>query len=309
MADPQISDPELSSSSSDDEMDLDNVEIEQNPLAVSPTPPENGSANSEQNQTEYPASPPASPVTESEPAALVRTPSTVTPVKRKVGRPRGPNFKPRSPPTDKILSETDDTIVLLRNRAKPVKKKTIVLYREDLAPDLDVPVEVQVRSRKKGRPPKLSTIVEQVNEEEQVVIDRTPAPKEPTQAELKKLELQQRLLETEAIAGRPLRLTKKGKVDGRMKKGQRSEAQIAATKKLVESNKIKRELARREKEAKQKEAIDESVKTMVGSLAQAQAAKKKEAQEAKAKAKAEAEAAEAAKQPPAPTGPDLSIFG
>jgi hypothetical protein len=90
-----------------------------------------------------------------------------------------------------------------------------------------------------------------------------------------------------------------------MVKGQRTEAQLAATRKLVEQNKIKRELAKREKDKAQREAIDESVKTMVGSLAQAQAAKKKEAAEAKAKKEAEAAAA----KPPAPTGPDLSIFG
>lgn len=302
MADGQTSDPDLSSSSSDEDIDVQDMIVTKNPIAELPKTNENPSANTEQ-PTEYPTSPPTSPVTEAEPESLVRTPSMVSdpPAKRGPGRPRGPNYKPRGTKTDKIISETDDTVVVLRSRAKPVKKKTIVVYREDLAPDLDVPVEVQVKSRKRGRPPKLAKIVEQVNEEEQVIIDRQPAQKEPTQAELKKMELQQKLLETEAIAGRPLRLTKKGKVDGRMKKGQRSEAQIAATKKLVEANKIRRELAKREKEKANKEAIDESVKTMVGSLAQAQAAKKKEAAEAKKAKEAEA--------PPAPKGPDLSIFG
>jgi hypothetical protein len=154
MADPQTSDPELESSSSDEEIDLDNVEITENPIALSST--------QKDSVPEYPASPqatpPTSPVTAVEPAELTRTPSKLSdppPIKRKVGRPRGANYKPRSKPTEKIISETDDTIVVLKSRHKPVQKKRIVVYKEDLFGDFDTPIEVVAKSRKKGRPPSL----------------------------------------------------------------------------------------------------------------------------------------------------------
>ena len=65
------------------------------------------------------------------------------PVKpRPRGRPRGPNYRPRkvSQTTEKVISETDDTIVVLKNRSKPAQKKRIVLYREDIQEEL--PIEV-----------------------------------------------------------------------------------------------------------------------------------------------------------------------
>jgi len=218
------------------------------------------------------------------------------PVKpRPRGRPRGPNYRPRkvSQTTEKVISETDDTIVVLKNRSKPAQKKRIVLYREDIQEEL--PIEVEVKAKKGRGRPKSTPLVQQVNESQNIVIERmAPPDKEPTARELKKLELQNKLLETEAIAGKKLRLNKSGKVDGRMK-GQRTDAQIAATKKMLEAQRVKREIAKQEKAKQNATTIDESVKTMIGSLAKHR--------------KAAEPVVEKAPEPPPEPKVDLSIFG
>ena len=221
------------------------------------------------------------------------------PVKPKPrGRPRGPNYRERKPSqsTEKVISETDDTVVILKNRSKPVKKRVITVYREDI--EDQTPIQVDVKAKKGRGRPKSIPLVQQVNESENIVIERMAGPeKEPTARELKKLELQNKLLETEAIAGRKLRLNKSGKVDGRMK-GQRTDAQIAATKKMLEAQRVKREIAKQEKAAQNATAIDESVKTMIGALSKHRKA-------------AEPVIEKPPEPPPAPPEPkvDLSIFG
>jgi hypothetical protein len=189
-------------------------------------------------------------------------------VKKKPGRPRGSNYKDRvkSVSTEKIISENEDTIVVLKNRRKPAQKKRVVIYREDI--EEDKPIEVEIKSKRGRGRPKAVPVIEQVNTEEKVEIERFVPQKEPTSRELRKLELQNKLLETEAIAGRKLRLNKKGKVDGRMVK-ERSEAQINATKKMLEAKKIQREIKKREQSSQHLTEIDQSVKQMVASLSKA----------------------------------------
>ena len=191
-----------------------------------------------------------------------------TQVKKKPGRPRGVNYKERakSESTEKIISETDDTIVVLKNRLKPTQKKKIIVYREDIQEDK--PIEIEVKSKRGRGRPKAQPVIEQVNQEEKIEIERFVKPKEPTEKELKKLELQNKLLETEQIAGRKLRLNKKGKVDGRMVR-ERSEAQINATKKMLEAKKIQREIKKREQSSQHLIEIDDSVKQMIASLSKA----------------------------------------
>jgi hypothetical protein len=218
-----------------------------------------------------------------------------TEVKKKPGRPRGANYKERvkSQPTestDKIISENNDTIVVLRNRRKPAKKKKIIVYREDIQEDK--PIEIEVKSKRGRGRPKAQPVIEQVNQEEKIEIERFVQPKEPTEKELRKLELQNKLLETEQIAGRKLRLNKKGKVDGRMVR-ERSEAQINATKKMLEAKKIQREIKKREQSSQHLIEIDDSVKQMVASLSKA----KQQVQQ------------EVAPVPPPKPVIDLSIFG
>lgn len=213
-------------------------------------------------------------------------------VKKKPGRPRGSNYRerPKSESTEKVISENEDTIVVLKNRRKPAQKKRVVIYREDI--EEDKPIEIEVKSKRGRGRPKAVPVIEQVNQEEKIEIERFVKPKEPTEKELRKLELQNKLLETEAIAGRKLRLNKKGKVDGRMVR-ERSEAQINATKKMLEAKKIQRQIKKQEKVSENKEAIDDSVKQLIQSLS---------------KAKAQVQNEVAPVPPPKPVI-DMSIFG
>ena len=67
-----------------------------------------------------------------------------------------------------------------------------------------------------------------------------PTKVKMTAKELKKMELEVRLLELQSVSGNSsLKLNKKGKVDGRQSK-QRTQKQLDATARLVEANKLKR---------------------------------------------------------------------
>ena len=192
------------------------------------------------------------------------------------GRPPGPKYKgpqTRGKDTSKIISETEDTVVILKSKRRPPKKKTIILYKEDLEPDFDKPIEVITKTRRRGRPRK-TEVIQEINESEKIEIERVAPVKEPTEREIKKLELQEKLLQAEAMMGKKARLNKKGEVDKRMVK-QRTEAQKKATEKMLLARKVQREIKAREKAEKDKEAIDESVKQMVSSLSKA----KKEVQQ------------------------------
>ena len=194
------------------------------------------------------------------------------------GRPPGKNYKgpqKRGEDTSKIISETDDTVVILKSKRRPPKKKTIILYKEDLEEDFDKPIEVITKTRRRGRPRK-TEVIQEINQSEKIEIERPIQPvNEPTEREIKKLELQEKLLQAEAMMGKKARLNKKGDVDGRMVK-KRTEAQKKATEKMLLARKVQREIKAREKAEKDKEAIDESVKKMISSLSKAKAQVQKE---------------------------------
>jgi hypothetical protein len=162
----------------------------------------------------------------------------------------------------------------LKSRRRPPRKKQIILYKEDLEPDFEKPIEVITKTRRRGRPRK-TEVIQEINETEKIEIERPVAPvKEPTEREIKKLELQEKLLQAEVMMGKKARLNKKGDVDGRMVKT-RTEAQKKATEKMLLARKVQREIKAKEKAEKDKEAIDESVKQLVSSLSKA----KREVQE------------------------------
>lgn len=209
------------------------------------------------------------------------------------GRPRGDNYRPRAPSrsTEKVISEDDDTIVVLKNRKKPVQKKKIVIYKEDIHEE--IPIEVEVKSKRGRGRPRTKHVIQEVNEAEKVEIERpAPPPKQPTEREIRKLELQEKLVQAEAMLGKKTRLTRKGEVDKRYI-GQRSEAQKKATEKMLLARKVQREIKEREKAKRDNERIDESVKKMVSSLA---------------KAKTQVQTQVQASEPEKPKV-DLSIFG
>ena len=193
-------------------------------------------------------------------------------------------------PKKTIKTSDENVTVLLKSRKKGPRPKQVVIYREDLPVE---PIEIVEKVRRPaGRPKKkeLVKIVKEENEPDCVVFEK-PSKVTMTARELKKMELEVRLLELQGVSGNSnLKLNRKGKVDGRMVKV-RTEKQIQATKNLVEMNKMKR-LKRKEDE---KQAIlgeqQEVVKNILGTLAQNKVAKVEEDNQ-----KAEADAAKQAKK-------------
>jgi hypothetical protein len=80
-----------------------------------------------------------------------------------------------------------------------------------------------------------------------------------TERQLKKIELEKKNTELEIEIGKKLARTKKGSIDNRSMK-QRSPAQVAHSKKLVEMNRIRREKIKTENKDSLDKSIDESVK-------------------------------------------------
>ena len=83
-----------------------------------------------------------------------------------------------------------------------------------------------------------------------------------TERQLKKIELEKKNTELEIEMGKKLARTKKGKVDNRSSK-ERSPAQIAHSKKLVEMNRLRREKRKTENKESLDKSIDESVKKSI----------------------------------------------
>ena len=175
-------------------------------------------------------------------------------------------------PKETIKTSDENVTVLLKSRKKGPKKKQVIVYREDLPVE---PIEIVEKvKRPAGRPKKkeLVKIVKELDEPDCVVFEK-PSKVTMTARELKKMELEVRLLELQGVSGNSnLKLNRKGKVDGRMVKV-RTAKQIQATKNLVEMNKMKR---LRKKENEKQEILGEQqevVKNILGTLAQNKVAK------------------------------------
>jgi len=175
-------------------------------------------------------------------------------------------------PKETIKTSDENVTVLLKTRKKGPKPKQVIIYREDLPVE---PIEIVEKvKRPAGRPKKkdLVKIVKEVDEPDCIVFEK-PSKVAMTARELKKMELQVRLLELQGVSGNSnLKLNRKGKVDGRMVKV-RTEKQIQATKNLVEMNKMKR---LKKKENEKQEILGEQqevVKNILGTLAQNKVAK------------------------------------
>ena len=145
----------------------------------------------------------------------------------------------------------------MRKRKKGPKTQRVVIYEEDLP---QPKIQLVTKSRKRGRPVTKAQVEFEKDEgidiqEDKIVIDRPDKKKELSARQLKRMELDQRFMELEQAAGRKLRQTKSGKVDKRCVK-ERSEAQIAAARRLAEYNK---EMRKKKAEAASKEAVKEVI--------------------------------------------------
>jgi hypothetical protein len=146
-----------------------------------------------------------------------------------------PVKKKRAPRKKTILKTADPNVEIeVKSRTPGPRKKRLIVYKEDIP---EAPIVIVEKTRKRGRPKKqLETVIES----EEIQRIPTPPKRQPTMRELKKQELDLRFQELQQAANRPLRQTKLGKVDKRCV-GDRTEAQIAASRRLVELNKARAE--------------------------------------------------------------------
>lgn len=179
------------------------------------------------------------------------TPSSPPPESTTVHMPKVKR-KPRAKPP--VVQTSDPNVqVEVRKRKPGPRPKKVVVYEEDMP---EKKIVIVKKSHKRGRPKEsikveVPEFVEQDTkpktskrvkfEKDCIVIPRPEeGDKQPTQRELKRMELDARFAEMEAIAGKKLKQTVKGKVDGRCK-AQRTDKQIAASQALVEHNRLRRE--------------------------------------------------------------------
>ena len=148
-------------------------------------------------------------------------------------------YTKREPKVGIATSDPNIQVIMKSKKKGPNKVKKVVVYREDV-PQQEIQIVEKTR-RPRGRP-KSKQLVSVIKEEAEpdVIAFERPTKVKATAKELKKMELEVRLLELQSVSGNAnLKLNRKGKVDGRQSK-QRSQKQLDATARLVEANKLRR---------------------------------------------------------------------
>lgn len=114
----------------------------------------------------------------------------------------------------------------------------------------------------KTPPKKKETVVYLVKDDKGEYNEIERPPKKLSKKELKKIEAEEHALEQEKEVGKRLVRTKKGGVDSRSSKP-RTQAQIDATKRMLEANKKRRAEKNQEKETKINNTIRESIREVI----------------------------------------------
>jgi len=207
-----------------------------------------------------------------------------------------PEIKKKLPRSRSKVVKTDVGEVLVKRGRKP-KKKPIVVY---LSESEDEEPQKVIVKKKKGRPKgtkdkcSIKYLDAEGNEHDsrnkanKTVIEHTEPERKMTMKELKLIALEEKMAEMEAITGKKLLSTKKGKVDQRTVK-KPTDKQLAARAKFVENN-AKRRLAKKmEKENDAKKLAKDSVKVVVDELVSTKKANSKKKAEILAEIKQESE--------------------
>ena len=176
-------------------------------------------------------------------------------------------------PKSKIIKSECGTDVVLKYKTKPKKSAPIVVYYEDLEIEKSAPKVIIKKKKARGRP-KSKAMIEYVDDDGLEVQDKmeatqtiinAPVKEKCSAKELKTLELQAKIAELEAVSGKKIRATRKGKIDGRQAKPP-SEKQLASRKKFVEDNKLRAQKKRDEKKLLLKEEVKQDVKIVIDEL-------------------------------------------
>lgn len=175
-----------------------------------------------------------------------------------VPQPEKPKKKRKQRETVLVPTSDPNIVVEMKKRKSGNGVKNVVIYEEDIP---QPKIKLIKRTHTKGRPRTKQEVVFETDEgvdiqQDKVVIDRPAEHKKPLSAKaLKRMELDQKFVEMEAIAGRKLRQTKNGQIDKRSIK-ERTPAQIAAAKRLAEYNK---ELRKQKAAEKNKTAVKDVI--------------------------------------------------
>tara|TARA_R110000737_G_scaffold175800_1_gene200965 strand:+ start:1141 stop:1845 length:705 start_codon:yes stop_codon:yes gene_type:complete len=172
-------------------------------------------------------------------------------------------------------NETDESDGSLNSLELSELQETVTKSFEEPVPIIikpTKPVIIKPKKATRGRPkltPEEKKATKVVIKEKRIymVKDENGEYKEEkikplTERQLKKIELEKKNTELEIEMGKKLARTKKGKVDNRSSK-ERTPAQIAHSKKLVEMNRLRREKKTAEKKDSLDKSIDESVKKSI----------------------------------------------
>lgn len=175
--------------------------------------------------------------------------------------------KPRK--KEKIYKTEDGNEVKIIRKSRA--KKPIVVYMSE-SEEEEQKVVVKPKP-KKGRPKKKeSTIVEYVDQNGNSVSSRNRAkktiinhPEKLSSADIKILELEEKLQQLEAVSGKKILATKRGKPDARQTKAP-TEKQLEARKKFAEANRLRHAKKRLAKEENEKQKQKSNVKVVVEEL-------------------------------------------
>ena len=166
-------------------------------------------------------------------------------------------------------------MIVKKKSQKPKKPKQIIIYKEDLESDEEEKIEViQKVKRGKGRPKKKKIIeyvdeagnkIENQKKASQTIINHDNIPENPSQKDIKIMELQSRLAELEQISGKKIRATNKNQPDKRQTKA-RTKKQIEQTRRLVELNKLRKMERDKKKQEENRETQKDNIKQVITEL-------------------------------------------
>lgn len=172
---------------------------------------------------------------------------------------------------DKVIKTDVGEVVVKRGRK--AKKKPIVVYLSSSESDEPEIIVKKKRGRPKASKNKCSVKYvddngvehDSRNKAKKTIIEHTDPDRKLTAKEVKLLDLEQKLAEMEAVTGKKLLSTKKGKVDQRTLK-KPTEKQLAARAKFVQDNAARRMKKKLEKENDKIKLAKDSVKVVVEEL-------------------------------------------
>ena len=208
-------------------------------------------------------------IIESEEENIERDPEELMEIKEEVPKK---SIK-RAKPVKKIKSECGADIELRYRSAKPAKSIPIVVYYDDIVEEPEPAKVIVKRKATRGRPKK-KPVIQYINDEGDVVSDKmeavqtiinAPEKENYTEKDIKLIELEKKIMELEAVSGKKIRATKKGKVDQRQAKAP-SEKQLEARKRFVEANKARHAKKKADKLNTDKLETKENVKEVIAEL-------------------------------------------